>query len=167
MNQIDIVITIALLFFFFSGIALGFISAVGSLMGVIAGGLLASQYYLGFSHWLAFIGAGWAKLVAFLFIFFLVNRLVGLVFYFINKIFKIISIIPFLKTFNRLLGGILGLLEGIFFVGVGLYIASRVDLGFDIRLMLNHSTLAPILVKIAGLLIFIIPDKIRHLPGVI
>ena len=50
-----------------------------------------------------------------------INRLVWFLFWLLNRAFHLIAIFPFLKTINRLAGLILGVIEGILFVGVIAY----------------------------------------------
>jgi hypothetical protein len=46
----------------------------------------------------------------------LVSYIVGWVFDFFDGMYRILSIIPFLKSINKLLGGALGFVEGVIFV---------------------------------------------------
>jgi len=63
-----------------------------------------------------------AKIIAFLVIFIVVDRVIALIFHLIAKVVGLISFIPFLKTINRIAGLILGLTEGILIVGLIIYI---------------------------------------------
>ncbi|HSD12429.1 MAG TPA: CvpA family protein, partial [Patescibacteria group bacterium] len=111
MNVVDISLLVALGGFVLYGFWFGIIHMVGALLGVVVGAVAAGRLYGPVAHWLLpFVGSNenLAKILGFFIVFVLVNKLVGLAFWIIEKIFKFISIIPFLKTFNRLLGAALG-----------------------------------------------------------
>lgn len=120
---LDVIIIAVLAFFGAMGFFLGLIQGIGALIGLVLGLKLAGLYYLKVADFLTPIllgNAGWAKVVAFILIFTIANRLIGLLFYFINKIFKLIAIIPFLGTINRFGGLVLGLIEGIIILSFSL-----------------------------------------------
>ncbi len=116
----DIIILLIIIGFIWKGVKLGFIESLGGIIGIILGLLAAGRWWqvaagsleplLGNNQWLSMI-IGWTL------VFILVNRLVALIFWIIDKIFHIVAIIPFLKSINSLLGGILGLIEGFLLVG--------------------------------------------------
>jgi uncharacterized membrane protein required for colicin V production len=101
-------------------------------------------------------------------LFSLANRLVGLGFYFFDKMFHIFSIIPFLKTINRLGGAILGFFAGTLFLGLILYVISRYT-------FINHwfgqwlidSRLAPFFLKTSSLLLPLLPVTLKKLRSLI
>ncbi|MFH1838016.1 MAG: CvpA family protein [Candidatus Kuenenbacteria bacterium] len=156
---LDIFIIVILLSFLLVGFRLGFIQAIGALVGLIVGTFLAVLYYdvlANFSLPLFLNNLKIAKIVSFLFILILTSHLIGFIFYIINKIFNIVAIIPFLKTFNNLLGGIFNLIEGILILGVILYL-----FGNYFQQFLTNSSLALILIKIAGILISFLPGELK------
>ncbi len=144
----DVILLLVIVIFATWGFFLGFIEAVGSLLGLVLAAFLAEKYYLPVSHWFSSSPSTAFKVLAFLLIFVLVSKLVGLIFYFLGKIFKIISFLPFLKTANRLLGGILGALEGVFICGAFLYIIKFLPTNGWLKNSLHHSVLTPFLLKI-------------------
>ncbi|MBI4652743.1 CvpA family protein [Candidatus Kuenenbacteria bacterium] len=159
--MLDIFIIIILLCFLMAGFRFGFIQAIGALVGLIVGTFLAILYYDVLSNFALSLFLGnlkIAQIISFILILILVSRLVGLIFFIINKIFNIVAIIPFLKTFNRLLGGIFSLIEGILILGVILYL-----FGNHFQQFLINSSLAPILIKIAGILISFLPEELLSL----
>jgi len=118
---LDLVLILILFFFAFSGFFFGLIHAVGALVGTVAGVVLAANYFQVVADWLAeFIplNDNWLRIIGFLVVFFAVNRIVAFIFWIIGKFFKVLSVLPFLKTFNRLGGLIFGLIEGCLIVGV-------------------------------------------------
>lgn len=121
----DVILIVIVLIFTIGGFALGLIGMIGALLGIVAGVWIASQNFLPVSEWLTPIlldHSGTAKVVAFVVIFLLVNRLVAVLFWVINKAFRVISIIPFLKSINRIGGTILGVVEGVLVSGTVIYV---------------------------------------------
>ena len=53
MMLLDIFIIVVIAIFVFKGLRLGLIEAVGGLVGIIVGIILANQYYLGVAGWLS------------------------------------------------------------------------------------------------------------------
>jgi uncharacterized membrane protein required for colicin V production len=128
------------------GFFMGLISAIGALIGIVAGTWLASIYFMDLAVWLSpyILGhEGIAKAVAFLLIFTIVNRLVAFIFWIVNKVFHLVSIIPFLKSINRLGGALLGFVEGALITGTAIFVIAK--FAPDIALItnnLNQSTVA-------------------------
>jgi uncharacterized membrane protein required for colicin V production len=104
-----------------------------------------------------------ANLLAFFGLFILVNRLVGFLFYIIEKIFGLIAILPFLKTFNRLLGAALGLVEGTLVIGLAIYFAGRFPFSSWFETMLTGSLLARPFNTVGSVLAPLLPDAVRAL----
>ena len=124
----DVILIALLLVFAMLGFVMGLIGTIGALVGLVAGIWVANTLYLPVAGWLTPIilgNTGAAKSIAFIGIFIIINRLVALAFWFVNKMFNIISLIPFLKTINRLGGAILGLAEGVLILGVGVYAIAK------------------------------------------
>ncbi|MFA5029233.1 MAG: CvpA family protein [Patescibacteria group bacterium] len=122
---IDVILVVVVVVFAVIGLMMGLIEAIGALIGVIAGAWLASNYFLNVADWLTPIllgHSGAAKIIAFLVIFIIVNRLVGLIFWLLSRFLKLLSIIPFLKSINKIGGFILGLGEGVLATGLMVYV---------------------------------------------
>ncbi len=165
MALVDIIIIVLLGGFVLFGLWFGFIHAFGALIGTIAGAFIASRMYEGAAQWVhALIGGSLnlERVIAFLLIFIVVDRLVGLAFFVVEKIFKFLTIIPFLRTIDRLLGGVLGFVEGVLVLGTTLYFASRFPFA-SIGGYIESSSLAHWLINAAGVLIPLIPAAIRTL----
>jgi uncharacterized membrane protein required for colicin V production len=142
----DIILLITICGFTFYGLFFGLIKTFGSLVALFVGVIIATHYYqLATSLIAGYIQPSfYINIFIFFVIFTIVNRLVALIFYFINKAFNIISIIPFLKSINRLAGAIFGLAEGMFVIGLVFYIISRTAF-FDTWFghLLSTSKIAP------------------------
>ena len=131
-SLVDVILIAIILVFALAGFAWGLIQGIGALIGLAAGIFVAASYYLLAAGWLTpvFLGnAILAKIVAFIAIFAVINRLVGLVFWIINKVFNLIAVIPLVKPVNRAAGLILGLIEGILITGVSLYVIAKFGAG--------------------------------------
>ncbi len=165
----DLILVIILGGFILFGLWFGLIHTLGALVGITAGAWIAGHYYLVLSDWLGrFFGSGNVlKTISFIVIFILANRLIGLIFYVIDRIFNFVAIIPFLKTINRLAGATLGLIEGVLVIGTSLYVASRYPLGDWFNQGLARSDLAHWLVRAAKIITPLLPEVIRQLKSLI
>lgn len=159
----DIILLIILSGFIFYGLFFGLIRTLGSLIGMVGGLWFTFIFYLTVFDWVKnlFFGHELAgKIVTFLILFTLINRLVGFIFALLDRTFDLISIIPFLKTINRLSGACLGFVEGGLVLGlVLLYISQTSFSGW-----LNGSQVAPFLIGFTKSFMTFLPgllDKIK------
>jgi hypothetical protein len=121
-------------------------------------GLAAKGFFLG--------NENLARIVIFFVVAVLVNRLIGVVFWIIEKIFKFVSIIPFMKSFEKLLGGALGFVEGVIVVGGALYLAARFPVSAGFAAALATSQFGLWLIKVFGLFAPLLPDILRNIKSV-
>ena len=171
MPVIDVVLIVILSGFIFYGLFFGLIRMFGVFVGLIVGAILASRFYLFFAEMIEPIFFGYnnlGKVLTFLVLFSLINRLVGLGFYLLEKVFNVISIIPFLKTINRLGGATLGFFTGGLTIGLFLYVISRYTL---LNTLLGHwleaSSLAPMFLKFNDILLPLLPVMLKSLQSLI
>jgi len=168
---VDVILLIILFGFVFYGLFFGIIRTLGLLAGVILATFFASRLYLPVSGWLDGLFAGYhnlGRVLVFLILFIIINRLVGLAFYIIDRVFRIFSIIPFVKTFNRLGGAVIGLATGSFFLGVILYVISKYALlDFWAGRWLVDSSLAPLFLGWAKLALPLLPEVLKKLNSII
>ena len=167
---LDLILLLILFLFVAFGFALGLVQTVGALVGVVVGAWAAGIFYEPFGAWLEPILLGHgaiARIIAFVVIFVLINRLIGLIFYIINKIFNIISIIPFTKSVNRLLGALLGFIEGTLVLGLIIYFISRFEISEWFTGVLIGSKVAMWLAWVASILAPLLPELLRQLKSVI
>ena len=165
MSFIDIIILIILAIFVWKGIRLGLIEAVGGIVGLFVGVYLAGLYYDEVAEILKDLLFGsqiLATILAFLLVFILVNRAVALIFWIVDKIFHIIAIIPGLKSLNRLLGGIFGLLEGLIFIGIIVYVLSFFPLTDSLSASVQKSRFAGIMETVGKISEPFIPDSLQN-----
>jgi len=164
---IDVVFLIILSGFVFYGLFFGLIRTIGVLVGLLIGTWVAGNYYLEVFGFIkgAFLGFdNLGKILSFLIVFSLTEKLVGLGFSIIDKTFNILSIIPFLKTINKLGGVIFGLIEGTLTIGLFLFIASRyIFIETWLGALLQNSVLAPFFLNTVKVLMPLLPDVLKQL----
>lgn len=167
----DTILLIILAGFIFYGLFSGLIRVLGSLVGIVVGAWVASHFYLQAFAWVEELAFGFnnlGKVIVFIILFSLVNRLTALIFSILNRVFDIISIIPFLKTINRLAGAILGFIEGGLILGLILYVAVRYSvIGNFFGDWLVNSEIAPRLIKFANVLAPLLPEVLKKLQSLI
>ncbi len=123
MILVDIILVALFLGFIGMGLKDGCIHTLGRFLGAIVGFVVARAWSVHFALWLGvFLPSGWARIVAFVLIFLVVTRLVGWVFKLVDGLFNIVSIVPFVTSINRLLGALLGAVEGLIVLGGVIYI---------------------------------------------
>lgn len=169
MTLFDLILILIIFGFGWFGFWFGLIYAVGGFVGLILGAAVASRYYDDLARKILFIFNGnenLAKLISFFVIYIVANRLVGFIFFIVDKILKPITTLPFLKTINRLGGLIFGLAEGILTVGLFLYFAVRVPLPWLVNLI-EQSKIAWYFIKMANLLLPLLPEVLKKIEAVI
>lgn len=142
------------------GLWFGFVHTLGALAGTVVGAFLAGVMYEPVASFFSSL-FGWdhnlMRVVSFLVLFVLINRLVGLAFYMIERVFRFISIIPFVRTIDHILGMILGLFEGVLVLGLTLIVAEKFPVG-GLAAMIADSTVAAWLMKTASILLPLLPN---------
>ena len=100
-------------FFILSGMYHGFIRTAGSLVGLVGGAVVASWIINRLSETLALGEHPVWTIVFFIIILALCAQLIGWIFVLVDRAYKLLSIIPFLSSINKLLGGLIGLIEAV------------------------------------------------------
>ena len=167
---IDIILLIIILGFFIGGWQRGLIKTLAGLVGLVVGIILASHYYPQVADWLmsyTFFDTkeNLANIISFAFIFFIVNGLVGVGAFIVDKTFNILSFIPFLKTINRLAGAILNLVTGIILLGILIVVLVKFPVFAFVNPYLERSEIAPYLILIIKLLSPLWPEFINQATG--
>ena len=164
MSWLDIVLIIIIASFGLFGLWFGLIHTLGSLVGTILGVFLATRYYEIVANWLMNI-TGWqanfSKVLIFIIVFFLINRLVGLAFWMIDKLLGFITRLPFISGINRFLGMLFGILEGAIGLGMIFYFIGKFPLSQWFMSKLGESFLMPHLVKMAKILLPFVPEALK------
>ncbi|MBU1164001.1 CvpA family protein [Patescibacteria group bacterium] len=167
----DLILLLILFIFISFSFWMGLIQTLGGIVGLFAGAWIGGMYYEQFAVWLNpyFMDhPNVARIVAFILIFTLVNRLVGLIFWLINKVFNVISMLPFLKSINRIGGALLGFVEGVLILGAIILMINRFPIGEWVMGIIGSSQVATWLEKIADIVISpLLPDIAVQIQNVI
>lgn len=130
----DLIAVVFLAGFFVNGFRRGFILTAGHLIAILAGILSARWWSPALAARLSSLSTfgiprGWFYVIAVVLIFFIVARIILAIASLVNAAFKILTIIPFLETANKIAGAVLGIVVGIAFIGgLGYLLAtSRID----------------------------------------
>lgn len=164
MPILDIIILIILAGFVFYGLFFGLIRTLGSLIGWVVGLWLTIMFYSTVFDWVKnlFFGHELAgKIIIFIVLFTLINRLIGFIFAVIDRTFDLLSVIPFLKTINRLAGAALGFIEGGLVLGLALIFVSQTAFSS----WLSASKVAPFLVGFAKAVTPLLPGLLERVKG--
>jgi membrane protein required for colicin V production len=167
MSALDIIILFVLALFIWKGIRMGLIESVGGIIGLFVGAFMAGRYYGQAAEMLKGLLFGsemLATILGFLLVFIVVNRAVALLFWVVDKIFNIIAIIPFLKTFNRMLGGLFGLIEGLLFMGIIIFFLLLLPFTGSVDRAVSDSRFAGIFATVGKLADPFLPDQLINLP---
>lgn len=165
MPTLDLILYILLGGFILYGLWFGLIHALGGLIGVIFGTLFASRLYEPVTRWISPIFGGdpnLLRILSFSIAFIIINRVVGFGFWIIEKIFKVISVLPFLKSVNRLAGAAFGFLEGVFVLGGILFIIARFPLAVPWQKQVQESKVAQSLVRTYTVMTPLLPRALRE-----
>lgn len=169
MGIFDTILLIILAGFVFYGLFFGFIRTLGSLFGIIGGVLLANYFYLeafGLAKNLLFGYDKTGKVICFFLIFTIANRLICFGFALLNKALDVISIIPFVKTINKLGGAIFGLIEGGVILGLVFYYVDAFHLVSKATSpFVANSKIIPYTVKYAQIFLKFLPNIIAKIKG--
>ncbi len=163
--NVDTLLVLALAAFFLIGFVRGFIREVGAIIGFFVSIWLAGQYYMlavpyirpSLSQW-PFIADSLSVVVAFFGTFIVSQILFGFVIRILDFFIRRLSPIPFLKTTNRLLGGAVGVVEGVFFLSVILFVFTTFPISKDLAKRINDSKLAGQIIKISKLITPLLPN---------
>ncbi len=166
MYLFNVILIIIIIGFAMFGLWFGLIHTLGSFIGTIFGAYIASRMYGPIAVWLVHI-TGWhsnvANVVAFIFLFIIINRIIGLLFWFVDRLTSFFTRMPFLRSLNRLLGIILGTFEGIITVGLIIYFIQKYPLSNQIMSWINTSSIASWTQNMSAFLIPLLPKALRIL----
>ena len=121
----DIILILILLVLAARGWKHGFVDSLGEFLGAIIAFLAARWLSVPLATPVGVLipnNPGLARFIAFLLVFLIVAKLIGLAFSLVAKLLKIVTSLPLISLANKILGGILGFLTGIIFVGSAVYL---------------------------------------------
>jgi len=164
MATLDIVLLFIIVAFILWGVWTGFSQMISNILATILGLMVAS--FLSpwfFEHWgYIFISPSLAKIIIFILLFAISSRLINILFWLLTKIFTWLIWIPFAGLVDRLLGGILGLIEAILII-LGLLYFSTQHIPADILLpILKTSFLSSFLTTISIAMANLSPEEISQ-----
>jgi membrane protein required for colicin V production len=171
MSNFDIVLIVILGLCALRGLATGLIKSVGALLGIIGGAFLASHFYLVLYPYVQKWFGGYdniGKVVCFIAIFIVSSWIIHIIFMLIDKTYNLLAIIPFMKSINRLAGGILSLLVGAIVLGLLIYVVAKyAPAGTMVGNWLLTSKIAPWLLDVAKLLMPLIAGSLKNIKSLI
>ncbi|NCO23277.1 hypothetical protein COW09_01350 [bacterium (Candidatus Moisslbacteria) CG12_big_fil_rev_8_21_14_0_65_36_11] len=166
MSLCDLILFIILLGFVWFGFWYGLVQSLGGIISLLVGTIFASRLSAGLGKMIAPILGGHqnlAVMISFILIFALTHFIVALLLKLVDRFFRL----PVLSTFNRILGGVFGLLEGAFFIGLILYFSTKFPLGANWLKTLSDSIFAPHLIRFGEILLPLIPDAVKNIKSLI
>ncbi len=164
MTYFDILLFGILLCFAVAGFARGLIRTLGALIGVFGGMIIAGKFTAVVYKSIDFLdGSRYGYAIVFFLVFAVSSKIIHIIFMVIDRIFRILSIIPFAKSVNRLAGAALGFCEGILLLGVIFFALSRFPLSQPFREIIRLSTVPSAIFWISSFATAWVPD----IPGVI
>jgi len=161
MITLDYILLGIILVWAFLGFRKGFIQTLGSVVGLVFAVVLASRFYPIVAVWLG--GSVFSKIIAFLILFGICTKLISLAFWILGKIFQVVTILPFLSTFDRFLGFILGAVEGIFILSIILYFLTKYPLNDWLIIQMSGSIVSKVLLKIGIIFVPLFPEAIKKI----
>lgn len=163
MAFIDLILAVIVLAFVIFGLFFGLIHTVGSLIGTIVAIIFATRFIDPVVNALGPVvgDSGIGKVILFIVLFLVINRLVGFLFWILEKIFGFLKFVPFAKTVDRLLGGVFGFVEGVIVVGMVTYYALQVLPEDTLLNMLESSVVAQYLISLVKMFQVLIPEGLR------
>lgn len=163
-NFFDIILLAVAFGFVWGGWWSGLIQTIGGVVGLFVGEIIAGKYYDHFAGTIAPVFGGnviVSKVFAFLLIFLLVTRLVGVVFWAVNKVFNLIAIVPGMKLVNRVGGAAFGFIEAALFIGISLQFLVRLPISSSLADFVHNSALANYALNITGWLVPLLPKVLK------
>lgn len=161
MSFFEIVILVIIGYYTLVGFKSGFIRTIGGFFGLLIGIFFASRYFEVIAtswQWIFFNNLLFAKVVIFIFLFIIVEKLFKLVMYALDRVFNLLRFIPFTKLINRIAGGVFGFLEGSLIIGLFIYTLVRFPFSQSLLAAVDKSLIARQLLKFAEILTPLLPE---------
>ena len=138
LSGLDIVLGLILFFFFTLGFVYGFVHALGLVAGIIVGLWAANQYFQDVAGWVVelipfieesvpWLSGSAIEVISFVLIGSVTFKLVALAFEGFDHLIRVLYVIPFMKSINRVLGAIIGLSEAILMLSLLIHFTQQVD----------------------------------------
>lgn len=161
MNIVDYIIIALLIIFFFKGFRVGIIGSLGWLIGFAVGVWAAGKYIQNVAVWLDtwLHNPALSAVLGFIGIVVVTMVVVGLFFWIANKI---VNFVPFVGLVNRLLGGVLGIVEGALLIGIALWFIMALPLHNNYSQAVQQSSLKNSLISASGWIRGLLPDWMKQ-----
>ena len=159
MIALDYILLATILIWAVFGFRKGFLQTLGSLIGIIIAVIIASRFYPILSAY--FGSTNVSDLLAFITIFGISIKLIGIIFWVFGKIFEVVTVLPFISSFDSLLGAVLGLVQGIFMSGIVLYFLSKHPINEWVIDQMMNSPISAVLLKITYIFVPLFPEAIK------
>lgn len=132
MILVDVILLVLLLGFVAQGWRDGLVKTLGHLVGAVIGFVVARAWCSLVGAWLGHLiplRQGVLQFLAFILIFLIIDRLVGLLVALLDKVFKIVAWLPIIAQVQKLIGAFFGLIEGMIAIGAAAYVitSARLD----------------------------------------
>ncbi len=162
---LDLILIIFLGLFILYGFYLGATRMILSLFSAILSIIIAINIFLDVYNWISFVGFGsesLGKTITFILVLIIVHYLLNIVFKIIAKVLKIITSLPVISFINRFLGGALGLVKGLFILGIIIFVMSSYALSNELlsSLVIN-SDIAPVLIQSVDWISPLVPSALE------
>ncbi len=165
MNVLDFILLSLILAGAILGLRRGFILSAGKIVAMLIGIVVAGKYFLLAGQ--MFGATNMANFFAFLVIYFIVSKLIGIFFWLLGKILQIVMLLPFLHTINKFMGFVLGLVESIMILSVLTFFYSRFPFNPWVLGQARDSILCSIFLKISKIVMPLLPDVLATLKSLI
>ncbi len=147
------------------GFKKGFLESLGSIIGIIVAVIVASRYYPILTSW--FGDNNFSNIIAFILIFSVTIKVVSFLFWLLGKIFKIITVLPLVSSFDRMLGLILGLVQGIFMLAIILHFLLKYPLNDWLLWQMSISVVSKVLLIIGQVFVPLFPEALKTIQSVL
>ncbi len=163
MPLVDIILIAIVGLFVLFGLFFGLVHTLGSLIGTILGIVVTTRLIDPAFEKLGFLfgDGGLGKVILFIIIFLLISRLIGLLFWVIERVLGVFAMIPFASSINRLLGGVFGFVEGVLVVGVVLFFALQYLPDTAVKAALESSSVGDYLLATMAAIQVLFPESVR------
>ncbi len=171
MSLLNIIMLLTVLGFAGAGFSRGFVRTLASLIGMVFAVIVTAQLYVPITAWLlpdAWTSKFWVQTVAFLILLSIASKLIGLLVGVIGRAFEVIAAIPFVKTFDRLLGITFGLIEGVLVVAALLFAVTILpSIPVELQSAIDASWIASTVLWLFSFLAFFFPGVIERAQDVV
>ncbi len=169
---LDYVLLAILAYFALSGLRKGLIVAVGGIVGLILSVVLTTRYFEQVAEKAApYVGlsgnVNLAKIIAFIVLLIITNRVLAFFIAMVHKAFTTAAVIPGMKLGNRLLGAVLGLIEGSIILGLVIHFSTEFPFGTIVTDFLVDSKVAPLVLSVSQIVQPLLPEAVRQVQNLI